>query len=83
VAAMPASGWCNLLNLEYKKSIASGVGTKTAVSSWHKIVSIKSKLVKIETKIPSGSVLHSFKLPSKLVRRKEAFFPISRKVSKN
>jgi len=67
VAALPASGWCNLLNLESRTAIASGAGTKTAVKSWHKSVSVKSKLVKIETKIASGSVLYSFKPPSLLV----------------
>jgi hypothetical protein len=40
VAALPASGWCNLLNLEYRTAIVSGVGTKTAVKSWHKSVSV-------------------------------------------
>jgi hypothetical protein len=104
VAAMPASGWCNLLNLESRTVIASGAGTKTAVKSWYKSVSVikaafkdragllsplllyigltrylmktcpificqvnKSKLVKIETKIASRSVLHSFKPLSMLV----------------
>ncbi len=68
VAATPAtSEWCNLLNLEYKKAIASGTGTKTAVKSWYKSVSVKSKLVKIETKTAWGSILHSFKPPSMLV----------------
>ncbi len=67
VAATPASRKHSLLNSKKAKAIASGTGTKTAVKSWYKSVSVKSKLVKIETKTAWGSILHSFKPPSMLV----------------